>query len=73
MKEQNYNIIIKGGRAVQLVLSSYQIVDPLISEDIDILVVPKDGIQYDREEIRNVSSRSVVSYKFDINSLHILQ
>jgi hypothetical protein len=68
MKEQNYNIIIKGGRAVQLVLSSYQIVDPLISEDIDILVVPKDGNPYDREEIRNLSSHIGYLIKWFLNS-----
>ena len=68
MKEQNYNIIIKGGRAVQLVLSSYQIVDPLISEDIDILVVPKEGIQYDREDIRNLSSHIGYLIKWFLNS-----
>lgn len=68
MREQNYNIIIKGGRAVQLVLSSYQIVDPLISEDIDILVVPKDGVQYDRENIRNLSSHIGYLIKWFLNS-----
>jgi hypothetical protein len=68
MKDQNYNIIIKGGRAVQLVLSSYQIVDPLISEDIDILVVPKEGIQYDREDIRNLSSHIGYLIKWFLNS-----
>lgn len=50
MKHDDYEIIIKGGKAVQLVVNTdYQ------SKDIDILIKPKGKIEYDKEKVKNLS------------------
>jgi hypothetical protein len=54
MSGQNYNFIFKGGKAIQLVLSQIVGAEKYISEDIDILIVPQNGTQYDRESIINL-------------------
>jgi hypothetical protein len=52
MKEQDYQFLLKGGKAIQLVLAETEI-QPYESEDIDILIRPKKA--YDREEIKRVA------------------
>ena len=54
MKYQDYELIFKGGKAIQLVLSQM----PGIvyeSEDIDVLTMPKQGIEYNQINIQNLS------------------
>ena len=54
MKYQDYELIFKGGKAIQLVLSQM----PGIvyeSEDIDVLIMPKQGIEYNQINIKNLS------------------
>ena len=55
MVGQNYDLIFKGGKAIQLVLGQIQNTDQYISEDIDILVKPKEGVEYDKAEIKNLA------------------
>jgi len=58
MKDQPYELILKGGKAIQLVLADADFPRDYKSEDIDILVRPKEG--YHEEEIKFVASQ--VSY-----------
>ena len=54
MTGQDYEIICKGGKAVQLVLSELNILEEYNSEDIDILVYPKN-IPYNENNIKNLA------------------
>jgi hypothetical protein len=51
MEGQDYNFIFKGGKAIQLVLSQIAGAEKYVSDDIDILIVPQNGIAYDRESV----------------------
>lgn len=51
-KAFNYFILIKGGKAVQLLLNKMGDYNPYDSHDIDISIVPKDGFEYNQDSIR---------------------
>ena len=53
---QDYEFIFKGGKAIQLVLGQISGNPQYISEDIDILVRPAQGIAYNRDVAKNLSS-----------------
>jgi hypothetical protein len=48
---QDYKILFKGGKAIQLVLTGIPNISEYISEDIDILVMP-NNILYDEASIK---------------------
>ena len=54
MDQQDYQIIFKGGKAIQLVLGQIPKSSVYESEDIDVLVMPKD-VDYNIELVKNVS------------------
>ena len=56
MKDYDYKIIIKGGKAVQLVLHNIDNADAYPSEDIDLLIVPKSNTPYNRDIIKNLAA-----------------
>ena len=56
MESQDYTLIFKGGKANQLVLSAMKTTLEYESDDIDILVIPNTGVEYNREHIGNLSS-----------------
>ena len=56
MESQDYTLIFKGGKANQLVLSTINTTLEYESDDIDILVIPNAGVEYNREHIENLSS-----------------
>ena len=51
----NYNIIFKGGKAIQLILSNIQNAPLHDSDDIDILIMPKNGIVFDAVEAKQIA------------------
>lgn len=55
MKFQDYELIFKGGKAIQLVLSSILGIDKYKSEDIDVLLMTKKDIEYNEINIKNLS------------------
>lgn len=55
MKYQDYQLIFKGGKAIQLVLAKIPGINMYESEDIDVLLMPKQGIIYDEILIKNLS------------------
>ena len=67
MKGQDFDLIFKGGKAVQLVLSQIPNTDQYNSEDIDILVMPKNDIEYNRDIIKNLSSHIGYLIKWFLN------
>jgi hypothetical protein len=56
MTGQDYEFIFKGGKAIQLVLGQISGNPQYISEDIDILVRPAQGIVYNRDVAKNLAS-----------------
>jgi hypothetical protein len=56
MAGQDYEFIFKGGKAIQLVLGQISGNPQYISEDIDILVRPAQGIVYNRDVAKNLAS-----------------
>lgn len=54
MEKQDYHIIFKGGKAIQLVLGQIKASEIYKSEDIDVLVMPND-IVYNEEHVKNLS------------------
>jgi hypothetical protein len=54
MEQQDYKIIFKGGKAIQLVLGQIPQSTVYQSEDIDVLVMPKDS-SYNMELVKNLS------------------
>lgn len=55
LDSQKYNMILKGGKAVQLLLSQMRSRDPYYSEDVDILLIPNNGV-YHMGEMQILSS-----------------
>jgi len=75
MREQDYNFVIKGGKAIQLVLSDIQESEIYKSEDIDLLILPKDYIAYDENVVKNLAANLAYLTKWflsgNINNLNI--
>lgn len=55
MSGQDYDLIFKGGKATQLVLSGIENIDEYKTEDIDVLVMQKPDIPYNSQNIQNLS------------------
>ena len=55
MVGQDYDLIFKGGKATQLVLSGIENIDEYKTEDIDVLVMQKPEILYNSQNIQNLS------------------
>ena len=53
---QDYEFIFKGGKAIQLELGQISGNPQYISEDIDILVRPAQGVAYNRDVAKNLAS-----------------
>jgi hypothetical protein len=67
MREQDYEFIIKGGKAIQLVLSNIPQPDIYKTEDIDLLIVPKLGIERDDLSIKNLAANLACLMKWFLN------
>ena len=67
MREQDYEFIIKGGKAIQLVLSNIPQPDIYKTEDIDLLIVPKLGMERDDLSIKNLAANLACLMKWFLN------
>lgn len=56
LKDEDISIIFKGGKAVQLVLSKISYAPKYMSDDIDVLLLPKRGTDYNREKFKELAS-----------------
>lgn len=57
---QDYKLIFKGGKAIQLVLAGIPETSTYKSEDIDILLLPDTNVPYDEFKIKNLAGH--ISY-----------
>jgi hypothetical protein len=55
MVGQDYSLIFKGGKAIQLVLAGIQEATPYKTEDIDVLLLPDINIPYNETIVKNIS------------------
>jgi hypothetical protein len=56
MVGQKYELIFKGGKAIQLVLAHIPNSLQYYTEDIDIFIKPAVGVSYNKDEIQNLAS-----------------
>jgi hypothetical protein len=69
MVGEKYSLLLKGGKAIQLVLAQIpNNIKQYESEDIDILVKPTDDKLYDRDEIKNLASHIGYLLKWFLSS-----
>ena len=69
MVGEKYSLLLKGGKAIQLVLAQIpKNTKQYISEDIDIMVKPTDDKSYDRDEIKNLASHIGYLLKWFLSS-----
>jgi len=69
MVGEKYSLLLKGGKAIQLVLAQIpKNTKQYTSEDIDIMVKPTDDKSYDRDEIKNLASHIGYLLKWFLSS-----
>lgn len=66
---QDYSIIFKGGKAIQLELANMPESLLYESEDIDIILMPNAGIVYDENTVKNLAGHIAYLVKWFINNL----
>jgi hypothetical protein len=52
---QDYKLLFKGGKAIQLVLREISSATPYKTEDIDVLVMPNNDIPYNEANVKNLA------------------
>jgi hypothetical protein len=57
---QDYKLLFKGGKAVQLVLKGISEMGEYKTEDIDVLIIPNTDIPYDDNNVKNLAGH--ISY-----------
>lgn len=68
MLGQDYSIIFKGGKAIQLELAHMNESALYESEDIDIILIPNADIMYDENKIKNLAGHISYLVKWFINN-----
>ena len=68
MLGQDYSIVFKGGKAIQLELAHMNESSLYESEDIDIILIPNMGVIYDENKIKNLAGHISYLVKWFINN-----
>ena len=68
---QDYSLLFKGGKAVQLVLSNIPEMSTYETEDIDVLVMSNVDITYDEIKIKNLAGHVSYLIKWFLNNQDI--
>ena len=73
MIDQDYRLIFKGGKAIQLVLSGMSNMSMYKSEDIDVLLLPNKDVLYEETLVKNLSGHIayLVKWFLDIPTMQI--
>jgi hypothetical protein len=56
LKDNDIRIVFKGGKAVQLALSNIPNTPKYMSDDVDIILLPKQGTVYNRDNFKKLAS-----------------
>jgi len=67
LSNQDYQLIFKGGKAIQLVLSGISESETYKTEDIDVLVAPKKDISYDQSIVQNIAGHVAYLVQWFLN------
>lgn len=67
MKDQDYNFLFKGGKAIQLVLTEIEQLMPYKTEDIDVLIMANNDIPYNEENEKNLAGHISYLVKWFLN------
>jgi hypothetical protein len=65
---QDYNIVFKGGKAIQLELASIPDSSSYESDDIDIMIMPSTDVAYDENKIKNLAGHISYLVKWFLNN-----
>jgi hypothetical protein len=65
---QDYKIIFKGGKAIQLVLAGMPETSVYKTEDIDILLLPDSNIPYDEKKVKNLAGHLSYLIRWFLNT-----
>ena len=65
---QDYKVIFKGGKAIQLVLSGMPEISAYKTEDIDVLIMPDTSIQYVESTVKNLSGHLAYLIRWFLNT-----
>lgn len=66
---QDYKLLFKGGKAVQLVLKGISEMGEYKTEDIDVLIMPNTDIPYDENNVKNLAGHISYLIKWFLQSL----
>lgn len=65
---QDYKLIFKGGKAIQLVLAGMPETSSYKTEDIDLLIIPDTDIPYVEENVKNLSGHLAYLIRWFLNT-----
>lgn len=65
---QDYKVIFKGGKAIQLVLTGMPEISAYKTEDIDVLIIPDTSIQYVESTVKNLSGHLAYLIRWFLNT-----
>lgn len=65
---QDYKIIFKGGKAIQMVLAGIKETTKYKTEDIDLLILPNLDIPYDLKTVKNLSGHLAYLLRWFLNT-----
>ena len=65
---QDYKLLFKGGKAVQLVLKGIAEMGEYKTEDIDVLIIPNADIPYDENNVKNLAGHISYLIKWFVQS-----
>ncbi len=68
MVGQDYKLLFKGGKAVQLVLKGIAEMGEYKTEDIDVLIIPNSDIPYDENNVKNLAGHIAYLIKWFLQS-----
>jgi hypothetical protein len=65
---QDYKLIFKGGKAIQLVLAGMPESSTYKSEDIDVLIMPDSNLPYNETDVKNLSGHLAYLIRWFLNT-----
>ena len=68
MVGQDYIVVLKGGKSIQLVLSDMLDASPYESQDIDVIIMPNTGIAYEKYKIQQMAEHLAYIVKWFLHN-----
>jgi hypothetical protein len=68
---QDYNIVFKGGKAIQLVLAGIPEMMTYKTEDIDVLISPTSGVPYNEAIVKNLAGHIAYLIKWCLTDVSV--